>query len=555
MMKIRWEELAPGRYEDAVAILIQTLHPTAQRIDGSGGDGGIDVMVRTDEGLRIFQLRYYTGRIDARSGRRRHIEESLRKAQKHDPVQWHLVVPIDPTPGERSWFEGLQGQYDFDLEWLDRTWLDARMAEHPQVARYLFSDPHREAVELVTEMRGEAQAALDAGVPDLAERATTLASRANELDPYYGLDLTVRNGDAYVSPRARYGNAWKDSPIVFRLKGEFPPDDTGRGASRNLQQAIDFGAPFTLTSDHIQAVEVEGGPLGWAEYMEERFAAGRSDVHLRLGAKERDEPLEALLRVERDGRPARTVPVSFRELSGGERGGRLAGTDPNDSLRTEIYFDMQEKRVTAHFTYVHPEALPAAVVPVIETLRALVPPAQVTFLAGHDGRELFAPIPVDRPMAVVDEHYATFVRGLARLQDACRFHFQLPATITEHDVKEVEQAVRLLDGEAVPYEWTEWRLPLEVTDEQAAEKIASIVSGTDPSTFVLSGEGYVAEIGGYELPLPGSLTTTLPVVLANRDELKRHFPLDVGASLEFVMKPAEAHPSSMRLTSEESEAS
>ena len=36
----KMEDLDPGAHEDMVAVMISRLYPEAQRIDGSGGDGG-----------------------------------------------------------------------------------------------------------------------------------------------------------------------------------------------------------------------------------------------------------------------------------------------------------------------------------------------------------------------------------------------------------------------------------------------------------------------------------------------------------------------------------
>ncbi len=51
--RVHWESLSRETYEDMVAVLISRLHPDAQRIDGSGGDGGRDVQIPADDGLVI----------------------------------------------------------------------------------------------------------------------------------------------------------------------------------------------------------------------------------------------------------------------------------------------------------------------------------------------------------------------------------------------------------------------------------------------------------------------------------------------------------------------
>jgi hypothetical protein len=60
-----------------VAVLISRIHPEAQRIDGSGGDGGRDVQLPLPTGLEIFELKSFTGRMTAT--RRRQVEKSLKK--------------------------------------------------------------------------------------------------------------------------------------------------------------------------------------------------------------------------------------------------------------------------------------------------------------------------------------------------------------------------------------------------------------------------------------------------------------------------------------------
>lgn len=54
--RVDWSEPDRDTYEDMTAVLVSRLHPTAQRIDGSGGDGGRDVLVPLETGLEIYQL-------------------------------------------------------------------------------------------------------------------------------------------------------------------------------------------------------------------------------------------------------------------------------------------------------------------------------------------------------------------------------------------------------------------------------------------------------------------------------------------------------------------
>ena len=75
--RVPWESLDQKTFEDVVAVLISRLNPEAQRIDGSGGDGGRDVQVQADDGLVIFELKSFTGRMA--SPQRKQVKDSLKR--------------------------------------------------------------------------------------------------------------------------------------------------------------------------------------------------------------------------------------------------------------------------------------------------------------------------------------------------------------------------------------------------------------------------------------------------------------------------------------------
>src|SRR5215472_14907067 len=134
--RINWSDprINPTVYEDMVAVLISRLHPEAQRIDGSGGDGGRDVQLPLPTGLEIFELKSFTGRMTP--ARRRQVEKSLARAAKHEPKAWHLVVPINHNPDELQWFMRITDPYPFECDWLGLDWLDKHIADHRSLPRY-----------------------------------------------------------------------------------------------------------------------------------------------------------------------------------------------------------------------------------------------------------------------------------------------------------------------------------------------------------------------------------------------------------------------------------
>lgn len=154
-MEVRWDEpKVRARYEPLVSVLISWLYPDAQRIDGSGGDGGRDVLVPTDDGLLIFELKSFTGRISS-GGRKAQITRSLARAAEHSPVAWRLIVPIDPTPSELAWFERVTAPYPFECIWHGRTWLDSELARRPGIVRYFLEDYEVEVLRLLKDLKDE----------------------------------------------------------------------------------------------------------------------------------------------------------------------------------------------------------------------------------------------------------------------------------------------------------------------------------------------------------------------------------------------------------------
>ena len=173
-----------------VSVLLSRLHSTAQRIDGKGGDGGLDVQIVHEPGgllVHAFELKSFTGRMT--QSRRRQVARSLRRAEAHDPARWTLVVPIDPTLGELAWFCRLGERFDFPLEWRGKTWLDEQMAAFQDIRRYYLEGTSDEVVRLLRELREEQASITD--VPDVLGRLRSLHARLNEIDPHYRYEIAT----------------------------------------------------------------------------------------------------------------------------------------------------------------------------------------------------------------------------------------------------------------------------------------------------------------------------------------------------------------------------
>jgi hypothetical protein len=164
---IRWEALDPAKTERAAKLLIRRLHPTAQGIDGAGGDDGRDIRWDGPDGLVIFEVKSYSDRLTTAQTRK--IKGSLTNAAAHSPVRWVLVMPLDPSPAEESCFDGLRREHpEITLEWRGRDWLDGQFAQHADLRRYVEGSDY-DLLERAREL-GFEQAALANGATDLVAR-------------------------------------------------------------------------------------------------------------------------------------------------------------------------------------------------------------------------------------------------------------------------------------------------------------------------------------------------------------------------------------------------
>src|SRR5580693_9211386 len=97
MPRVDFSRLSPAQYEDMVSVLLSRIRQ-AHRVDGSGGDGGLDCYFSDENGTDVYELKSFTGRMN--DVRRQQVVRSLQRALKGSPRTWSLVVPIDATPKE-----------------------------------------------------------------------------------------------------------------------------------------------------------------------------------------------------------------------------------------------------------------------------------------------------------------------------------------------------------------------------------------------------------------------------------------------------------------------
>lgn len=523
MAEIEWQKLSSRQFEDMVAVLLSHINPRVRRIDGAGGDGGRDAEFPGEGGLEIFELKSFTGRLNG--SRRRQVERSLERAGNRNPVAWHLVVPIDPTPKEHEWFDKLGAPFDFPLSWKGRTWLNGQMAERPFIARYFLEGDSDRVIEMLTQLRQE-QAALT-NIQDGMARLTALADKINEMDPFYRFDVDIRGGDVTVVIVPRYEGAERDRPLSIRLGLRFPDTKEGHAAAEDFQAAMDFGSPVELESDYIHSLTLDA-PVGFGGMFPEGGA-------LKIGPPQPAEEWElklVLRAVTVEGVPVATLPITLTERMSGRRGLIVKGSDPPGSFHIEMRVNIETKYVNLHFSFSSTaDHYPHDLLPALIFMRGAQPSNKVQLLVGDDQVPLGDSVEV-RDLIPIEEEYVRLVQDLASVQRETGTFFLMPAEFSNRDLRELAEAVDLLKGKEVTQEWNEGSFELEVANPHRF--IQEMESVAKKGAFLVEGDAE-ATIAGHVVPL-GRMRTHLPDArITNLDELRQKVKVERGVSEEDLL--------------------
>jgi hypothetical protein len=504
MSEVEWEKLNAGLYEDMVSVLLSHLNPKIRRIDGSGGDGGRDAEFARDDGPEIYQLKKFTGRMNG--GRRGQVKSSLKKAAERDPVAWHLVVPIDHTPGELEWLEDLQRAYDFPLYWDGRTWLNTQMAERPFIPAYFLADERDRILELIGQLNEEQAALKDLGAG--LDRMRSLAARINDLDPYYRFEITVGGVGGKVAVFPKYEGAELDHPITVNMNLAFPNTDQGRAAMEEFQSAMDYGSPVEVEGQFVQSFTIDG-PAGFGgTFNEGAFKIGPP------GPREEVDLGFELRALTAEGVAVATLPITLTERTTGRRGGIIRGSDRPGAFAVEMQADIETKHLNMSFKFsATSDHLPHDLLPALAFMKGMVPPNSVEILVGPDRLPLAPPTVVPHVLPL-EEGYIRLVEDLARLQRETQTFFAMPPLFSPDDLREIKEGLALLDGKEVTQSWTTASFELNVSDpEQFLGELK------EEQAFLTEGQAE-ARVAGHAMPLGKMRTHMAAARVANLDAVQ-----------------------------------
>ena len=434
-----------------VSILLSRLHPNARRIDGSGGDGGRDVQIRheqDDQILRAFELKSFTGRM--LSGRRRQVARSLARVAVLEPARWTLVVPINPTPEEESWFRQLGKGYCFPTEWFGKTWLDEKMAMFPDIRQYFTEGANDEVVRLLHQLRLEQAAVTD--VHDAVARFGTLRERLNEIDPYYRYELStgpeaadsrpadsvlsVGFSDVRVDIYPEYVGAANDRPVTINVEVVVGPDN------EEVQNALDYGLGVRIPPQLVSNIRVDA-PSGLGG----NFTGG--ELYVLSTNRRLDETITLTLDVMHGGRLLASCPIHLTERTTGLKGSIFNGQDSSGWLQIRLAVNAMARQFKVRFQLEPRPVLPSALVPLCRWLSALQPPHDLK-IHWPGGLEMRSEI--QTPL-LVDEGLGNVVESLAHLQASSGIYWEMHPSLLVEEGQEIVRAATLLKGESVNSTW------------------------------------------------------------------------------------------------------
>jgi hypothetical protein len=521
--QLNWADprIGSGIYESMVSVLISRLYPGAQRIDGSGGDGGRDVQLPLPTGLEIFELKSFTGRMT--SVRRRQVKRSLKNAMKLNPVAWHLVVPIDPTPEELTWFEGITKDCKFKCDWFGLTWLDGKMADHPSLRRYYIEGSSDEIVAALKELNKE-QAYLAGGLPDAIDRISTLMNRLNELDPHYTFSFSVDPiSGIRVAIIPQYPGAEKDSPLRINASFAFPDTDEGRAAAEVLSDAMKYGTPGKVAADFVTNLKIEGirGLDGSASAGELVFGAAQLPADALA-------PEIALRLTDPSGAIRFQLPLKIVSRHAGIHGGEIILADYADAVTVNMRFDTQTHKLSLNYHYSTPDrVLPGALLAPVGFLAGMAEGHVVTIL--FNGQPIGPAIDANQPGPEGLAGYVRLIQDLHEIQWRSSVYFPMPKSISGNEQDNTLIAKALLQGETVTHKWDSASLTVRAA---GLRSFKDALSGGGQSIWLTI--PYTLELDGQEYPIGYIKRTHAAAIIAPDQTFDSEAPDDSEVTITLI---------------------
>lgn len=483
MSRVPWTTYDGADVERVIAVMLCSESPSLTAVRPGRGDGGLDVIVPTGDGQHaVYQVKKFAENLT--TNQKTQIEESFKRvlvsaeAGHVEISDWYLTLPLDPTPGNRTWFAEMTADAPFNCEWRGLAFCERLVTDHQDVVDYYLRDGKDRLAAAMSDAlaivagrdRPESNGLLPA--QEFGD-ALSASARLVDTDPHYrfGFRLlphqpTHADGPAgaiytqaqwesevgmwlCVDVYARFEQALALDPISFDVRVNL--DDPDSQLARDLADFAKYGRPFSAP---LGTADIEahlpggmGGSLSAAAISILEINEGEvRRLRLVLGDEDRNVTAQAFVLF---GHPATGLDHRGFYAKGREEGGafevEMRGhlDDGRQNLNIKQSVD---GRVAAEidngvqFARRLHDARAFAVAPTI----GLIPEAAWNPILESTNRE---PDEGDAEKAVI----ADLVHALAVLQTRVTFPIRVPK-LTEYplrDAREIIGLARLVGGGVV----------------------------------------------------------------------------------------------------------
>lgn len=539
--------------EDLIATLLRLEYPDARQVNPSQGDGGVDVIRETAEGIEVWQVKKFTGPLNASQMRQvkmswnRFWTTHVAPATPKTIFRYHLVTPWTPTEEKLADFAGITGEAEFPVQWDGAAFIDGLADKHPAtILRFergiegafrsfvterslLAGSPVERTADIsMVEAINARQDALDELRATLSDNylidVSTRTTRGEEPPMPTATDPGVFHRMTYLSE-----NRWRTESVVPRhadasaidpihLDVEFLEHEGSDGyqAIRDWEQ---WGIPF----DNVHArTTTRGGPFG-GETHEASLSFWQNP--------DNPPPLFYVVR-DASGAVRFRMPLVVRARTQGVRTGwlRLVVETPQKVLHLEMRSKGTGPEPSFVGTMGDVRGLdPGLVLHEIEQLQS-VKESDTFALELTNGLKLLSGGGFGLPSAM-SEYFEPIARGLVSLQASTTETLLMPdvMAVTVGQFRKFAELVSIYDGE--PHVWTWERLSWTAPDTAAhmpafREEMRKLIEGAHMPVVIERPEIHLAD-ACFQIERP-IVTTRSSFRLDPDVEIARIRPGDLG---------------------------
>lgn len=512
---LKWAGLDPAKVERVGQMLVRDACG-ATSIDGSGGDRAQDLRHDGPDGLTIYEIKSFTGRLT--SGQKRQIAGSCQKAiGLHDPQRWVLVIPRNPTPAELAWFDGLRARYPgVTLEWFGQDWLDGQLAGREDLISYVEGAQY----QLLRHARthGMERAALASG-EDFAHRMNGLVDLGATISPFWRWHFgDTPWGPAQILTAQRPESPVED-PVALTPLFSFPRGDAEAQATfQRLCQTLRLGGEVQIPGRFIDQMRVTAASEATQRLLGEPV---QQVAELRLVSIPNNAglPLRCSLTLERgNGEPGLSVPFAFTERVSGSHGFTLTGTDPSGLLDGRLELEDQGEQLRGRFTMnLSPVAgaYPHDVLPAVRLLGTCAAGDTLRLRRGPVSLSSFA-VGADLPDGL--HGLLQLVAALEVVQDHLGVLIPIPSELlSDDDAHDLLAFARALAGQRAPLRHQGLDLTIRAGQLRS---FLDAVTQTPGSLYGVPESGFSHTLDGRAYEVPGLAFWAPQVRLTNQAELE-----------------------------------